>query len=289
MLHWRGLTTVTHESFAPLVLYNRDAAALFVRSDAPWATLGELEAHIKASPGALKASGSAQGGIWHLALAGWYAAIGEDPAAPQLALEPGGGLVDGRAPGRDRRRGLLQPARGDGPDVRGQGALPGGHVSRAGDAEVRRRPDLRGAGLRLVASEAGGCIGVPRDTPEEIRDVLVPGGEAGRARDRVQGVHGSPGLRLALRGPAMARATLVEADQVARRADPERRVRVDPAGSVRARVVYPMRPRGGARRGARGSRRDGRAAEAAGRAIRPGPPGSTSPRPSGSSSSSSFS
>ena len=34
MLHWRGLTTVTPESFAPIVLLNRDAAALFVRAEA---------------------------------------------------------------------------------------------------------------------------------------------------------------------------------------------------------------------------------------------------------------
>ncbi len=71
MLHWRGLTPITHEAFAPLMLLNRDPAALFVWKDSPIGTLEELESAVRARPGGLKASGTAQGGIWHVALAGW--------------------------------------------------------------------------------------------------------------------------------------------------------------------------------------------------------------------------
>lgn len=71
MLHWRGLTEITHEDFAPLALLNRDAAALFVREDAAFQTLADLEAAIREAPSPLKASGTAQGGIWHAAVAGW--------------------------------------------------------------------------------------------------------------------------------------------------------------------------------------------------------------------------
>jgi tripartite-type tricarboxylate transporter receptor subunit TctC len=49
---------------------NLDAAAIQVRADSPYRTLGDLVQAIRASPGKLKASGTAQGGIWHLALAG---------------------------------------------------------------------------------------------------------------------------------------------------------------------------------------------------------------------------
>ena len=73
MLHWRGMTGISYEDFEPLVLLNRDDAAVFVRQDAPWGTVAELEAAIRERPRALKASGTARGGIWHIALAGWLA------------------------------------------------------------------------------------------------------------------------------------------------------------------------------------------------------------------------
>ena len=81
MLHWRGLTNLTPTDFEPLILLNQDDAALFVRDDAPWRSLPELQAAIRANPRAWKASGTAQGGIWHMALAGWLDAIGLEPDA----------------------------------------------------------------------------------------------------------------------------------------------------------------------------------------------------------------
>ena len=71
MLHWRGLTSIAPDDFEPLALCNRDAAAVFVRSDSPWQSLAELEAAIGREPGKLRASGSARGSIWHVAVAGW--------------------------------------------------------------------------------------------------------------------------------------------------------------------------------------------------------------------------
>ena len=76
MLHWRGLTDVSFRDFEPLVLLNRDEAAVFVRHDAPWKTIVELETAIRNRPGELKATGTARGGIWHIALAGWLDARG---------------------------------------------------------------------------------------------------------------------------------------------------------------------------------------------------------------------
>jgi tripartite-type tricarboxylate transporter receptor subunit TctC len=76
MLHHRGLTNISYHDFDPLVLVNRDASALFVRSDAPWRSLADLEREIRAKPRGLKASGTAQGGIWHVAVAGWLDFVG---------------------------------------------------------------------------------------------------------------------------------------------------------------------------------------------------------------------
>ncbi len=76
MLHWSGLTTLSYDDCIPLMSINEDYAALFVRYDAPWQNLGELEADIKTHPKTLKASGTSTGAAWHLALAGWLQAAG---------------------------------------------------------------------------------------------------------------------------------------------------------------------------------------------------------------------
>ena len=70
MMRHQGLTELTSAAFTPLGMVNLDAAAIQVRADSPYQTLGDLVQAIKANPGTLKASGTAQGGIWHLALAG---------------------------------------------------------------------------------------------------------------------------------------------------------------------------------------------------------------------------
>jgi tripartite-type tricarboxylate transporter receptor subunit TctC len=80
MLRWRGRTKLSYKDFEPAVLLNRDPAGLFVRLDAPWRSLKELEADIRRAPGTLRASGTALGAIWHLALAGWLAEAGLKPA-----------------------------------------------------------------------------------------------------------------------------------------------------------------------------------------------------------------
>ncbi len=76
MLHWRGLTNITYEDYQPLVKVNQDNAALFVRKDAPWDNLQELEEAIRENPGLLQASGTAFGGVWHVSLAGWLLEAG---------------------------------------------------------------------------------------------------------------------------------------------------------------------------------------------------------------------
>lgn len=79
MMRHQGLTQLSGDSFAPLGLVNIDPAAVQVRADAPYRTLPELVAAIKASPGKLKASGTAHGGIWHLSLYGMLHGLKIEP------------------------------------------------------------------------------------------------------------------------------------------------------------------------------------------------------------------
>ena len=74
-------------------LVNMDPAGLQVRADAPYKNANELVAAIKANPGKYKASGTGQGGIWHLAIAGMLKDLKVDPAAapwvPSNGAAPG--------------------------------------------------------------------------------------------------------------------------------------------------------------------------------------------------------
>ena len=80
MLHWRGLTNISYRDFRPLMRINRDHAALFTLHDAPWESIQDLEVAIRERPGGLRASGTAFGGIWHVALAGWLIRNDLDPS-----------------------------------------------------------------------------------------------------------------------------------------------------------------------------------------------------------------
>ena len=98
MMHWAGLTDLKPTNYTPLALMNIDPAAVTVRADSPYKTVNDLLAAIKANPGKFKASGTGQGGIWHLALAGmlkdqkmeisaapWVPSNGAAPAMNDLA------------------------------------------------------------------------------------------------------------------------------------------------------------------------------------------------------------
>ena len=98
MMHWAGLTELNPKDYTPLSLMNIDPAAVTVRADSPYKNVNDLLNAVKANPGKFKASGTGQGGIWHLALAGmlkdqkldvsaapWVPSNGAAPAMNDLA------------------------------------------------------------------------------------------------------------------------------------------------------------------------------------------------------------
>ncbi len=132
MLHWQGLTEVTYRNYTPLGLMNNDPPGIQVGRDSPYHDVKALAEAIKASrPGQFKASGTGQGGIWHLALAGWLGAMGmkadhvrwvpSNGAAPAMQDLAAGGLdfttcsvPEARAmldAGRARSLAVMAPAR----------------------------------------------------------------------------------------------------------------------------------------------------------------------------------
>ncbi len=76
MMHWRGLTTLTPGDVTPLALMNVEPAALLVRADSRIDDMRDLLVRIRTKSGFLTASGSPEGGIWHLALVGMLQSLG---------------------------------------------------------------------------------------------------------------------------------------------------------------------------------------------------------------------
>lgn len=69
-MHRMRISRLTFEDYECLLQVNADPAAIIVRNDAPWQTLGELLNEIRSRPGELRMSGTATGGAWDLARAG---------------------------------------------------------------------------------------------------------------------------------------------------------------------------------------------------------------------------
>lgn len=171
MLHWRGLTDITTADFAPLALLNQDAAAVFVRHDAPYAALSDLEAAIRDQPGMLKAGGTAQGAVWHAAVVGWLDArvlpgdavtwISINGAGPSLQELSAGGLdlVCCSLPEADA---MLAGGR-----VRCLGVMAAGRVTAFPDVPTFRE---QGVDWELVGWRA---VGVPADTPADRVGLLA--------------------------------------------------------------------------------------------------------------------
>jgi tripartite-type tricarboxylate transporter receptor subunit TctC len=148
-----GLADITPASFTLISRITVIPAGVTVKADAPWKNLAELlEAVRKAPPGTYTASGSGQGGSWHMAIAGLLASLGMEAdrirwipsrgGAPALKdLVAGGitnvhGLAD-RGQSADRGGPDAGP-RGDGP-----GPLPGLPGRADGEGSSRLGLDLR--------------------------------------------------------------------------------------------------------------------------------------------------
>ncbi|MBN8493875.1 MAG: tripartite tricarboxylate transporter substrate binding protein [Burkholderiales bacterium] len=93
MMHHQKLTELNPASYTPIALVNLDPAGFQVRADSSYKTMADVLAAIKANPGKFKASGTGQGGIWHLALAGMLSDLKIDPATvpwvPSNGAAPG--------------------------------------------------------------------------------------------------------------------------------------------------------------------------------------------------------
>ena len=212
MLHWRGLTNVSYQDYAPLQLLNRDSAALLVRGDSPIATLDDLRNAIESEPGKLKASGTAFGGIWHVAMAGWLNASGLDPTSANWISINGAGpsIQELNAGGVDFVCCSLPEA---------DAMLAGGQVRALGVMADSRVPGFeqvptfkeQGHGWSIAGWRG---VAAPRDTPQDRLDVLAAALDRIANSDQLAEFMGNAGFNLSREGPAEFAATLAYQDEL---------------------------------------------------------------------------
>jgi tripartite-type tricarboxylate transporter receptor subunit TctC len=172
MMHWQGLTKLTSADYTSIALVNYDPAAIQVRADSPYQTLGDLIAAIRANPGKLKGSGSGQGGIWHVALYGLLNDLKVSPSAvpwvPSQGAAPGLlNLVSGTA---DVAPCSIPEARA---------LIEAGKVRSLGIMDESRNPVFRDVptvkeaigSAWVIAAWRG--IAAPKGLPDAIRDRLA--------------------------------------------------------------------------------------------------------------------
>jgi tripartite-type tricarboxylate transporter receptor subunit TctC len=173
MMHWQGLTDLTYKDYTPLALYNADPAGLQVRADSEWQSAKDVLDAIKANPGQYKASGTGQGGIWHLALAGMLQAAGIAPdAAPWVPSQ-------GAAP-------AMQDLVAGGVDIvtcsvpEAQALLEAGRAKSLAVMSDERNPAFpdvptlkEATGLDWKVAAWRGIAG-PKGLPDEVTQKLVP-------------------------------------------------------------------------------------------------------------------
>ena len=171
MLHWRKMTRISCDDFRTLMVLNCDAAAIIVQADSPWKTVRDLENEIRKRPGELKASGTARGGTWHLAFAGWLAKAGLPVSdvkwIPTRGASPS--LQELMAKNLDlvccslpEAQSLIQGGR-----LRGLGVMSDDRLAGFDEVQTFKEQDVDWSFVGWRA------LGIPSRTPAEVADTLM--------------------------------------------------------------------------------------------------------------------
>jgi tripartite-type tricarboxylate transporter receptor subunit TctC len=174
MMHWVGLTDLTYADYTIFGQVNLDPGGLMVSADSPYKDAKSLLEAIKAKPDkTFKASGTGQGGIWHLGYAGWMLSEGVDvakvPWVPSQGSAPA--LKDMVAGGVDFITSSL---------AEGRALIEAGKVlplANMGEERLALFPDvptLKEATGSDWTVGAWRLIAGPKGVPQEVIDVLEP-------------------------------------------------------------------------------------------------------------------
>jgi tripartite-type tricarboxylate transporter receptor subunit TctC len=213
MMHWQGLTDLTYKNYDVFAQVNLDPGGLMVSADSPYETAKDLLAAIKEKePGTFKASGTGQGGIWHLGLAGWL--LSEGLEADRVTWVPS----QGAAPG-------LQDLVAGGVDIvpsslaEGRALIEAGKVRPLANMDTQRLnifpdvPTLKEATGSDWTVGAWRVIAAPTGVPQEVKDRLVPALQKAYESKEFKDFMESRGFGMVWRGPEEATQFMEKSDK----------------------------------------------------------------------------
>jgi len=212
MMHWQGLTDLTYEDYDILALGNADPGGVMVAADSEYQSAEALLEAIKAQPeGTFKASGTGQGGIWHLGILGWILSEGLPPTqitwVPSEGANPG--LTDMVAGGVDIVPSSL---------AEGRALIEAGRVKPLATMSAERQalfPDVptlkesTGSDWTIAAWRA---VVAPKGLPEDVKARLAESVEKAYNSEQYQSFAKDRGFGLLWAGPEDATAIIAKAD-----------------------------------------------------------------------------
>jgi tripartite-type tricarboxylate transporter receptor subunit TctC len=212
MMHWQGLTDLTYEDYDILALVNADPGGVMVAADSEYDSAEALLEAIKTQPeGTFKASGTGQGGIWHLGILGWILSEGLPPTqitwVPSEGANPG--LTDMVAGGVDIVPSSL---------AEGRSLIEAGRVKALATMSDERQalfpdvPTLEEATGSDWTIAAWRSVVAPKGLPEDVKATLAAAVEAAYNSEEYQSFAQDRGFGLLWAGPEEATEIIAEAD-----------------------------------------------------------------------------
>ena len=212
MMHWQGLTDLTYQDYDILALVNADPGGVMVAADSPYDSAEALLEAIKSSdPGTFKASGTGQGGIWHLGILGWM--LSEGLPASQITWVPSEGanpgLTDMVAGGVDIVPSSL---------AEGRSLIEAGRVKALATMSAERQalfpdvPTLKEATGSDWTIAAWRSVVAPKGLPDDVKARLAASVETAYNSDEYQNFARDRGFGLLWAGPEQATDIIAKAD-----------------------------------------------------------------------------
>lgn len=213
MMHHQGLTELTYEDLTPIALVNSDGGGLMVSADSEYETAGQLlEAIEESEPGTFAASGTGQGGIWHLGLAGWL--LSEGLEADRVTWVPSDGAASGLselvAGGVD----IVPASTAEGRSmIESERVRPLAHMANEPFAPMPDIPTLKDATGSDWTNAAWRVVTGPADLPDEVVETLADAAETAYNSDAYKEFADENGFGRRWAGPQETREFMADADQ----------------------------------------------------------------------------